>query len=96
MPDKNLSLPSELKENFRDHAWRRRGSMGGIVADLITEYAEGRLDVQYEAPTSFDATLKYSAPDSYDAAVARAKSEGLSLAEVIRLGIKQRLLTEEK
>lgn len=94
MPDKNLALTTKLKEDFRDHAWRRRGSMGGIVADIVTEYAEGTLSVERESVEIFDTTLKYTAPPAYDAALARAKAEGMSLAEVIRLGIQQKLAAE--
>lgn len=77
----------ELERQASDAAHTRKQSRSSFIGDILTAYAEGRLNFPRKRVNVMDRTVRYTSPESYDSALKRAQDEGISISEVIRHGI---------
>ena len=97
MTEKNLALSKALKSEVREFVYQRRlPSMSSIVAEIIVDYANRRIDVAVGRTPMYDDEIKYTAPPEYDAALQRAKSEGKTLSDVIRIELRRRVSVSDQ
>lgn len=88
MPDKNLAVTHEFKEQVREFAWRSRLSMIEVINAVIADYANHKFDVPpKQERVTLNAEIKYTEPPEYAAAMERAQTDGVPLSEVIRVGL---------
>lgn len=89
---RDITISSDLKEQFREFAHQNRTTMGAIVGKFVEEYAADKLVTLDDTGGYGSATgpkLKFVAADgTWRSAMLRAKSEGTTLPKQIRAHIR--------
>lgn len=88
---KNFPATREFRDQLKEFAWVNRKSMSKTIADVVDEYANGEFAMPLAETREDLITLKYTAPDSYEKALARAREEGVTLTDVIRYRLAQKM-----
>jgi len=91
VPMKNMTLPETLKHRLKVFAFHGETTMGEVVREIIIDYANGEVQSPPVVERERMIEVKFDAPAEYDKAMERARRDGVTLSDVVRLELDRRL-----
>lgn len=84
---RRIPISADMHQRFKLAAVQKQSSMSSVVVDILRDYAAGEPVRVAKKLEPLTAEVHYPEPAEYTEALNRARTEGVTLASVIREGI---------